>query len=152
MNSQPPIPSPLPEPDERPIRAKDPLLICPFCEHAFELTWKRYWKTPTGKHRCPLCHKLSKLKRSPWSYLPSALGWYFGGSINAFATQQLLGWFFGGGIGAFATQQLSWQQLSGITTFWAVCAWIIGGLLIGTIIDKHLDPRLGKMVKIDNDE
>ncbi|MCK5883288.1 MAG: hypothetical protein KAG61_06335 [Bacteriovoracaceae bacterium] len=34
---------------------------CPYCEHEFKLTWKRYLKAPFGKHTCPNCNKKSKL-------------------------------------------------------------------------------------------
>src|SRR5438045_130706 len=35
---------------------------CPYCTHTFPLTWRGYFKAPTGRHICPLCFKTSKLK------------------------------------------------------------------------------------------
>lgn len=30
-------------------------MICPHCKHDSELTWKRYWSAPFGRHQCPEC-------------------------------------------------------------------------------------------------
>ena len=49
-------------------------LRCPYCEHDFRLTWKRYWKSPFGTHTCPECGGKSKLSTGPgyWLvYLPA---------------------------------------------------------------------------------
>ncbi len=69
------------------------------------------------------------LQRSKSSYLPSTVGW-----------------FVGGGIGAFVVVQVS------SNTVWMVGGGVIGGHLVSIIIDKYLDPRVGKLVKIDEDE
>ena len=37
-------------------------LTCPYCEHRFPLTWKRYVLAPTGVHLCPACGKRGKLR------------------------------------------------------------------------------------------
>ena len=34
---------------------------CPNCNKLNELTWKRYWKSPTGKHQCDQCGTKFKL-------------------------------------------------------------------------------------------
>ena len=36
-------------------------MICPFCQHSFSLTWRRYWSAPLAKHACPRCGRKSKL-------------------------------------------------------------------------------------------
>jgi len=36
-------------------------MICPYCNEKNVLTWKRYWKNPTGKHDCLGCNKKFKL-------------------------------------------------------------------------------------------
>lgn len=30
-------------------------MLCPHCKHDADLTWKRYWSAPLGRHRCPAC-------------------------------------------------------------------------------------------------
>ena len=34
---------------------------CPYCQHEFALTWKRYWSAWTWKHTCPQCRRKSQL-------------------------------------------------------------------------------------------
>ncbi|SRR6266568_1256681 len=37
-------------------------MICPYCEHSFPLTWRRYWlRVPFGSYSCPSCGGKSKL-------------------------------------------------------------------------------------------
>ncbi len=33
---------------------------CLYCDSTFSLTWKIYWKAPTGKVTCPKCAKKQK--------------------------------------------------------------------------------------------
>ena len=35
---------------------------CPYCSHSFPLTWRRYWTSFTGKHKCPNCGQRSQLE------------------------------------------------------------------------------------------
>jgi membrane protein YdbS with pleckstrin-like domain len=37
-------------------------MTCPHCNHSFPLTWRRYASSPTGKHICPSCNRVSKFK------------------------------------------------------------------------------------------
>ena len=37
---------------------------CPYCEHIFPLTWRRYFSSPLGVHRCPKCEQKSRLKHT----------------------------------------------------------------------------------------
>jgi hypothetical protein len=41
---------------------------CPHCNHSFPLTWRRYAKSPLGKHICPACASASRFRLSA-SYL-----------------------------------------------------------------------------------
>src|SRR5437879_2015221 len=43
---------------------------CPYCEHVFPLTWKRYFKATSGRHVCPNC---SKHLRIEFSFFYSAI-------------------------------------------------------------------------------
>jgi hypothetical protein len=31
-------------------------MICPSCQKTNDLSWKRYWKSPLGNHKCQFCH------------------------------------------------------------------------------------------------
>jgi hypothetical protein len=33
-------------------------LVCPHCQTAFPLTWRRYWSAPLGDYRCPECRQM----------------------------------------------------------------------------------------------
>ncbi len=47
-------------------------MTCPHCSHSFPLTWRRYAKSPLGKHTCPACGRASRFKLTA-SYLASVL-------------------------------------------------------------------------------
>src|SRR5258706_16371300 len=56
-------------------RRETGLLECPYCEHAFPLTWKRYWLS-IGKMRCPKCQRKARFRTGKlyWLlYLPSLM-------------------------------------------------------------------------------
>jgi uncharacterized protein (UPF0212 family) len=33
-------------------------LVCPHCQTAFTITWRRYWSAPLGNYRCPKCRQM----------------------------------------------------------------------------------------------
>ncbi|AFZ01773.1 hypothetical protein Cal6303_2810 [Calothrix sp. PCC 6303] len=33
-------------------------LVCPHCQTAFPITWRRYWAAPMGDYRCPKCRQM----------------------------------------------------------------------------------------------
>jgi hypothetical protein len=33
-------------------------LVCPHCQKAFTITWRRYWAAPMGDYRCPKCRQM----------------------------------------------------------------------------------------------
>src|SRR5436190_13277128 len=37
-------------------------MTCPHCNHSFPLTCPRYLRAPFGKHKCPSCSAISKLR------------------------------------------------------------------------------------------
>jgi hypothetical protein len=45
---------------------------CPNCSHSFELTWKRYFSTAVGQHRCPTCRAMVKVC---WSWKDMLITW-----------------------------------------------------------------------------
>ena len=54
--SEPPIPSPR-------TQKKTGLLLCPFCEHEFPLSWRLYWTQGlTSRVKCPQCGEKSHLQ------------------------------------------------------------------------------------------
>jgi hypothetical protein len=56
-------------------KSESGLLRCPYCEHAFPLTWKRYWLS-FGKLLCPNCHRKSRIGTGAWYwflYLPAMM-------------------------------------------------------------------------------
>lgn len=83
MANIPPIPSPDVDPLAGGTKSIDGKLVCPHCQHSFDLTWARYWKSPFGKHQCPECHRKLKLKRESWSYLIPFAASLMGGVSSA---------------------------------------------------------------------
>lgn len=43
-------------------------LICPYCTQENELTWKRYFKEPRGRHTCQSCNNRFRFKRPLWYF------------------------------------------------------------------------------------
>jgi hypothetical protein len=41
-------------------------LVCPHCQTAFPLTWRRYWSAPWGNYRCPKCRQISYSTANFW--------------------------------------------------------------------------------------
>jgi hypothetical protein len=41
-------------------------LVCPHCQTAFAVTWRRYWAAPLGNYRCPECRQISHAKANYW--------------------------------------------------------------------------------------
>lgn len=41
-------------------------LVCPHCQTAFPITWRRYWAAPLGNYRCPECRQLSHSTANAW--------------------------------------------------------------------------------------
>jgi hypothetical protein len=41
-------------------------LVCPHCQTAFPVTWRRYWAAPWGNYRCPECRQISHATANAW--------------------------------------------------------------------------------------
>jgi hypothetical protein len=41
-------------------------LVCPHCQTAFAITWRRYWSAPWGNYRCPECRITSHATAKSW--------------------------------------------------------------------------------------
>ena len=127
---KPPLPPVLPDAQsEKSIKEQKKnasLLQCPHCQSSFSLTWKRYFKAPTGNHICPNCNGKFSVKRAPLSYIPQGLvgiacGFIIGNLLNKLIDM----------------------------SFVAVIIGILSAIIISTIIDRIVEPRLGKIIKID---
>src|SRR5688500_8765513 len=118
--NEPPIPDPSPEPEE-----VLPVLTCPNCGHKLELTWGRYWRSPTGKHRCPACRQVSKVKLSIEMRLLT-------GVVGALGALPPVLWsFYTTGFGDF--------------TF---VIWGVSALIIILPLDRYLESRFGTLKKV----
>ncbi|PSB20406.1 hypothetical protein C7B65_08185 [Phormidesmis priestleyi ULC007] len=49
-------------------------LVCPHCQTAFPITWRRYWSAPWGNYRCPECKKSSYAKANSFWVYPIIIG------------------------------------------------------------------------------
>lgn len=98
-------------------------LVCPYCQHSFPLTWRRYWSAPLGGHQCPQCSRVSYLKDNSFWVWPIRMAGIMIGGIALFA------------LAVYIFNNL-W-----IGTLFA----LIGGLGIGFPTDKWIDGHLRRL-------
>src|SRR5450631_3913040 len=96
---------------------------CPYCNHEFQMTWRRYFKSPMGRHICPSCQQKSYFPLTMTSWL----------RVSVFV-----------GIGAVPFCLLIHHFFAG--DFW-LPGGIIGGLLIAIPLDKFYDGKYRKLKK-----
>lgn len=89
---------------------------CPHCDNVIELTWKRYWRAPFGRHSCSSCGNRFRMKRS-FRYYGTLIG---------------LVCIFGLIPAGFAL----WLGATGWQAFITYC---ICSLLVGIPMDKKID-------------
>jgi hypothetical protein len=95
-------------------------LVCPHCQTAFPITWRRYWAAPLGNYRCPECRQLSYATANFW--------WV---STIIFVAMALVG-IVGALLGAYVFDN-AWI---------GACIIFIGYPAIGFPLDKWLDGHL----------
>lgn len=95
-------------------------LVCPRCQMAFPVTWRRYWAAPLGNYRCRECRQLSHSTANAW--------WVW---LIIFAIMTLVG--IGGVLLVAYVFYQSWLGAALI---------FIGYLAIGFTVDKWLDGHL----------
>jgi hypothetical protein len=98
-------------------------LVCPHCQTAFPITWRRYWSAPWGNYRCPECKKISYAKGNAFRLYSIIIGATLLGGIVA-AT---LAWSF------------SHNALI------ASLSVVIGGLFTGIPLDRWIDGHLRRL-------
>ncbi len=100
-------------------------LVCPHCQTAFAITWRRYWSAPWGNYRCPNCRQISHATANIW--------WV---STIIFVSMALVG-IVGALFGAYVFHN-GWMGVFFIFT---------GCLAVGFPLDKWIDGHL-KHLKI----
>jgi hypothetical protein len=95
-------------------------LICPHCQTAFTVTWRRYWAAPLGNYRCPECRHLSYATANAW--------WVW---LILFIVMTLAG-IVGALFGVYVFRH-SWLGAALI---------FIGYLAVGIILNKWMDGHL----------
>lgn len=102
---------------------------CPYCNSEFSLTWSLYLKTTFGKHTCPSCKKLSKLRHKKkyiqYSLIPAAM---LSGSLTFLFLHNSEGKIF------------------------AVFLAIIIAMAFVIPLDRYCDIKLGSLEKIEDNE
>jgi hypothetical protein len=98
-------------------------LVCPHCQTAFPITWRRYWSAPWGNYRCPECKKISYAKgNSFWLYLII---------IGAML------------LGDIVAATFAWSFSHNALIAWLFVA--IGGLFTGIPLDRWFDGHLRRL-------
>jgi hypothetical protein len=98
-------------------------LVCPHCQTAFTITWRRYWSAPLGNYRCPECRQISQATANFWWVLPL--------TIVATITGAILGVVF-----AAYVFHIGWT---------GIVFLLIGGLSVGLPLDKWMDGHLRRL-------
>ncbi|WP_323309766.1 hypothetical protein [Anabaena cylindrica] len=98
-------------------------LVCPHCQTAFPVTWRRYWSAPWGNYRCPECRQISQATANFWWVLPL--------TIVAMMTGAILGVVF-----AAYVFHIGWT---------GIVFLLIGGLAVGLPLDKWMDGHLRRL-------
>jgi hypothetical protein len=98
-------------------------LVCPHCQTAFPITWRRYWSAPWGNYRCPECRQISQATANFWWVLPL--------TIVAMITGAILGVVF-----AAYVFHIGWT---------GIVFLLIGGLAVGLPLDKWMDGHLRRL-------
>jgi hypothetical protein len=91
-------------------------LVCPHCQTAFPITWRRYWSAPWGNYRCPACKKISYAKANSFWIYPIIFG------------AMLLG-------GVAATTLSIYFSNNGLI---AALSFVTGGLSLGIPLDRWM--------------
>lgn len=95
-------------------------LVCPHCQTAFPITWRRYWSAPWGNYRCPECRQVSHATGNFW--------WV---STLIFVAMTLVG-IVGALVGAYV-----------FNSVWMSAFFIfIGYSIVGFPLDKWIDGHL----------
>jgi hypothetical protein len=98
-------------------------LVCPHCQTAFPVTWRRYWSAPWGNYRCPACKKISYAKGNSFWVYPIVIGaTLLGGMVAA-----TLAWYFSHNV------------------LIATLFFVIGSLCIGIPPDRWVDGHLKRL-------
>ena len=98
-------------------------LVCPHCQTAFPLTWRRYWSAPMGNYRCLESKKISYAKSNSFWLYPIIIG------------AALLG----GIVAVILSSYFSHNVLIAMLFF------AIGGLFIGIPLDRWVDGHLRRL-------
>lgn len=95
-------------------------LVCPHCQTAFLITWRRYWSAPWGNYRCLECRHLSyATANSWWTWAILFVALTLGGMVGLLFSTYV---FHNGWMGALF--------------------FLIGGLAVGLPLDKWMDGHL----------
>jgi hypothetical protein len=97
-------------------------LVCPDCQTAFPVTWRRYWAAPWGNYRCPECRQISHATANYW--------WV---SLIVFVAMSMVG-IVGALLGAYVFHNA-----------WMGAFLIFTGYFIGFPLDKWIDGHLKRL-------
>src|SRR5262249_32449164 len=100
---------------------------CPYCNHEFPMTWKRYFYAPMGRHVCPECQRKSRFAVTPGAALRTAMMV---------------------GIGAIP---LALICMIFVGPRAALVGAGVGGLLTGIPLDKFYEGKYRKLEKCDDE-
>lgn len=64
-------------------------MICPHCNAQNELTWKRYWKSPLGRHVCTYCNSKFRMANTPKYYLVLIGIWFVIAIVTFYFSEKL---------------------------------------------------------------
>ena len=95
-------------------------LVCPHCQTAFPITWRRYWSAPWGNYRCLECRQMSYATANFW--------WVWPLLIVAITTGGTVGALFSTYVFHSEWMSIFFFLIGGFTTGWTLDRWIDGHL------------------------
>jgi hypothetical protein len=102
---------------------------CPYCDHVFPLTWRRYFASPLGGHRCPQCQQQARLSHTS-AYYTALLT-----TVIVFAVAFISPAIY------FETSPLVFY----IQGYHVI--WVLGALILFVLLDKNFDEQLRPLEK-----
>ena len=104
-------------------------LVCPHCQTAFPVTWRRYWAAPWGNYRCPECRQISHATANYWWVL-----------LIVFVAMLMVG-IVGALLGAYVFHNA-----------WMGAFLIFTGYFIGFPLDRWIDGHLKRLEPMEENK
>ncbi len=109
-------------------------MTCPYCNHSFPLTWRRYFSSPFGRHVCPQCGRKSKFRLTVSYVAVISVAWIVFYGLALALTVLVF--------------PKTWREILGIPYFAVI--FLIGCMVV-LPFDKLLDGKFRRLEKLKDE-